>query len=78
MKPEKKPGPPRFGTVDEREKQIVEFILFCRQKPRPVGGKRKTLQEIADHLNATNQLPRRGKRWTVVMVWNTIQRHYQD
>jgi len=77
MKPKNKPGPSRFGTEDEREKQIVDFILFCRQHPRPVGGKRKTLQEICNHLNATNQLPRRGKKWTAVMVWNVIQRHYE-
>lgn len=75
MKSDNKPGPPRFGS-DSREKEIVDFILFSRQK-RP-GSKRKTFAEIATNLNATNRPPRRGKRWSVVMVWNVVERHYED
>jgi len=78
MKQNRKPGPSRFGTVDQREKEIVDYILFSRQRPRPAVGTKKSLREIADYLNATGQPPRRGKKWTAVMVWNVIERYYEQ
>lgn len=41
-------GPPRFGTTDDEAKAVARIMVLAR----PKRGKRPTLQQIADTLNA--------------------------
>ncbi len=62
-----KNGGPRPYGKDEREKEILAYILHARRQIN--GHKRKTFREIAEDLNVKGLFPRNAFKWNDVLVF---------
>ena len=51
----------------ERKAEILKLVRRLRRKPRG-GGRQKSYQQVADHLNAEGVKPLRGGEWSPQLV----------
>jgi DNA invertase Pin-like site-specific DNA recombinase len=59
----------RKSYAEERP-EIVQYISRLRRKPK--YGKRRTYQQIADHLNAEGYITMQGKSWSLHRVHRVL------
>lgn len=65
-------GPRPYGANLE-ESRILKRVRYARRKPKG-HGKRKTLQAIADELNADGLRTRQGKQWSPASIHNILKK----
>jgi DNA invertase Pin-like site-specific DNA recombinase len=65
-------GPRPYGHNLE-EAKILKRVRYARRKPKG-HGKRKTLQTIADELNADGLRTRQGKKWSPASIHNILKK----